>query len=51
MADSDSGQHNNTPSGWAKASTTVSNDPTCLDVVDYLEATSVFIVPVLGHQS
>ncbi len=51
MAGSDSGQHNNTPSGWAKVSTTASNDPKWQDVVDYLGATSAFIVPVLGHRA
>jgi hypothetical protein len=29
-------EHDNTPAGWAQAAITVSNNPRCKDVVDYL---------------
>jgi ankyrin repeat protein len=33
-------EHNNTPAGWAQVAITVSNNPRCKDVVDYLFARS-----------
>ena len=31
-------EHDNTPAGWAEVAITVSNNPKCKDVVDYLSA-------------
>jgi hypothetical protein len=31
-------EHDNTPAGWARAAITISNNPKCKDVVDYLSA-------------
>jgi ankyrin repeat protein len=33
-------EHNNTPAGWAEVAITVSNNPKCKDVVDYLATLS-----------
>jgi hypothetical protein len=33
-------EHNNTPAGWAQVAITVSNNPRCKDVVEYLSTRS-----------
>jgi ankyrin repeat protein len=36
-------EHNNTPAGWAEVAITVSNNPKCKDVIDYLSSLSKIV--------